>query len=144
MRNRKFVLILFRILKTLSVKLPYTRNYTNDKIAGLLNSLEGASEESLESLTKCELKLIIMGAKDREISSRNSDKTGIDSIQANLVSLSEGMARFTKKVEENLAVMVDSCSTFKTYAEATSEKFDTSSQLRCVLKEEELNRINGS
>ena len=118
----------------LTVKIPVLREYTVDKLAKWLNSFEEATDVSLDSFSISELKLIILCAKDREISYRNLSKTGIDSLRTNLASLSDNMMHFTKSMEENVSALVNSCNnTLKTYADVATEKEETSVQLRNIL-----------
>ena len=105
-----------------------------------ISSLEGACEGSLDSFTKSELKLIILSARDREASLRNYHKEEIVTIQANMMTLSDNIVKFTNKVEENLSVMTENCSTLTAYMKSPSGKEDSSEQLRKFLKEKEANK----
>ena len=68
----------------LSVKVPVSWDYSVGKLAKWLNSLEDATEEILDYFTNSELKLIILCAKDREISFRNQHVSGMSFIQTSL------------------------------------------------------------
>ena len=46
----------------------------------------------------------------------------------------------SKEMEENLSAMVDTSTTLKSYAEVSSEKLDSSKELRNILREEETNK----
>ena len=65
----------------LTVQLPISRDYSVDKLAKWLNSLEGTSEESLDSFTNSELKLIILSARDSEKSLMDLNQTRVNPCQ---------------------------------------------------------------
>ena len=85
----------------LSVKIPVSRDYSVGKVAKWLNSLEDATKEVLNSFTNSELKLIILCAKDSEISFLNQHMHGMSFIQASLSTLSDNVVCLSKEMEEN-------------------------------------------
>ena len=124
----------------LSVKIPVSRDYSVGKLAKWLNSLEDATEKVVDSFTNSELKLIILCAKDSEISFRNQHVRAMSFIQISLSTISDSVVCLSKEMEENLSAMVDTSTTLKSYAEVASEKLDYSKELRNILREEETNR----
>ena len=125
---------------SLTVKYPISRDYSIDKLSEWLNSLDGISEESLDSFSNSELKLIILSARDRERSWKCSRKEEIDSIHSTMATLADNMVKFSSKVEESFSVMADNYSNYKSYVTSASEKEDTSSELRRILEENEVDR----
>ena len=124
----------------LTVRLPISRDYAVDKLAKWLNSLEGASEESLDLFINSELKLIILSARDREKSLTDLNHRSISVFQNNVSSLTENMIQLTKRVDENSSLLTDSSSNLKSYAEAVVGNGVSCEQIRSIIKEEDNNR----
>ena len=102
----------------------------------MAETLEGATEDILDTFTVSDLKLIILCARDRELSYRDLNSSGFNDIRANLTALTDNMVQLNKKVEANASLFVDSTAGLKTYAEASSNKDHTCEQLRSLLKED--------
>ena len=120
----------------LTVKIPISKGYSVSKLAHWLSTLEGATEDILDTFTVSDLKLIILCARDRELSYRDLNSSGFNEIRANLTALTDNMVQLNKKVEANASLIVDSTAGLKTYAEASSNKDPTCEQLRSLLKED--------
>ena len=120
----------------LTVKIPISKGYSVTKLAHWLSTLEGATEDILDTFTVSDLKLIILCARDRELSYRDLNSSGFNDIRANLTALTDNMVQLNKKVEANASLFVDSTAGLKTYAEASSNKDHTCEQLRSLLKED--------
>ena len=124
----------------LIVKVPLSTERGVDELAKWLNSLNGATDESLDFFSKNELKLIILCARDREQSVKCQSSDGINELRANVLELTSCMAQLNKRVEESTTTLAENSSYLKSYAGAASEGGITCDQVRTLLKEEEDSR----
>ena len=79
----------------LTVRVPISNGSTVISLAKWLNSLEGASEGNFYGFSLSELKLIILSARDRELSYRNQNSNGFIEIHDNLSALTENVKQIT-------------------------------------------------
>ena len=110
-----------------------------DRLSKLVQSLIGITEDDLSTFNIKQLKLIILGARDREeckIGER--DEVLKKELQTNLGPISDTLRTLSLKIEQNTNSLKDNSSVVKSYAEVVSSSSPSScEQLRQIIKDEE-------
>ena len=111
-----------------------------DRLSKLIQSLIGIAEDDLSRFNIEQLKLIILGARDREeckIGER--DEVLRKELQTNLGPISESLNTLSLKIEQNTNSLKDNSSIVKSYDEVVSSSSPSScEQLRQIIRDEEV------